>query len=370
MLLLSVLLLAGWTPLAAADAFDKSRCPAWIPQYEQWHISNKHSPGAQYLIADAPGFVGVGDHLRGFMYALRVAAATNRVLLLRWEHPGNLTDFLVPGSGIDWQWEGTPAMDLLAADKGLKKTTDSMDIFRNDDVGKAFPNGIFFSNGLSNKTYMVLKSNFPAEHNCAICPSVLGKPAEGYDFVCMFRYLFKASAKVQQATDGHLQGLYPGFIPGSSTGVDYQAVHLRLGMMRGEESVINRISGWVDPLAKFLLAVSCGGGLAKQSGIDIAATPILLLADHRGVRRFARNSKLANVVTPSYDAVHTKLNSVEAHLQSFVDINLMARAKCLLMSHSGFSNVGWWLGGGSSCRMMLSDCYKACSEESNGPFCP
>jgi hypothetical protein len=159
-------------------------------------------------------------------------------------------------------------------------------------------------------------------------------------------------------------------ISSSSPELAYQAVHLRLGMMRGEETVINRISGWVDPLSKFLLALSCGNGLAAAHGIDVTSTPLLLLADHRGVRQFSRHRQLVNVVTPAYDAVHTKMNSLESHLLSFVDLNLIARSKCAVLSHSGFSNVGWWLGGGNSCRMMLSDCYKACQANSTAPFCP
>lgn len=150
-------------------------------------MANRGAAGARYLIADAPGFVGVGDHLRGFMYALRVAAATNRVILLRWEHPGNLTDFLVPGSSINWQWEGTPAVNLTRTDRNLKLSSPEKDVFTNNDVGKAFPTGDFFSHGLSNKTFLVLKTNFPAEQKCVMCPSVMGKPHESYDFVCLFR---------------------------------------------------------------------------------------------------------------------------------------------------------------------------------------
>jgi hypothetical protein len=187
LLLLTLLAAAVPQQAAAADAFDKSRCPAWLPQYEAWHVANRAAADAKYLIADAPGFVGVGDHLRGFMYALRVAAATNRVLLLRWEHPGNLTDFLVPGSNINWQWEGTPAGKLTATDKNLKVSTADKDVFTNNEVGKAFPNSEFFSHGLSNKTFLVLKTNFPAEQKCVICPTVVGKPHESYDFVCLFR---------------------------------------------------------------------------------------------------------------------------------------------------------------------------------------
>jgi hypothetical protein len=149
---------------------------------------------------------------------------------------------------------------------------------------------------------------------------------------------------------------------------DYQAVHLRLGAMQGEAEVINRIS--VEPLSKALLAVSCGSGLAAQAGIELATTPLLLLADHRGVRHFARHGRFANVITPAHDAVHTKLRSLEAHMQSFVDLNLIARARCAVLSYSGFSNVGWWLGGGKSCRMMLSECQKVCEADSTSPFCP
>lgn len=239
---------------------------------------------------------------------------------------------------------------------------------------------------------------------CCCCPLLLNS-----------RYLFKPSPLVERKTDEYLHSLYPthvpsnsssdrcaaaadcssssnsgssdagllpadsdvGLLPGSSSSGSgggapfaYQAVHLRLGMMQGEDSVVNRISGYVDPLAKFLLAVSCGGGMAAKAGINVTATPLLLLADHRGVRQFSRHGKLANVVTPAYEAVHTKMNSVEAHLLSFVDLNLIARAKCAVLSHSGFSNVGWWLSGGNSCRMMLAECYKTCAADSSKPYCP
>lgn len=142
-----LLMLAAFpTTLASSresDAWDKSRCPAWLSQYEQWHATTKGTAGAKYLIADAPGFVGVGDHLRGFMFALRVAAATDRVLLLRWEHPGNLTDFLVPGSSIDWaSWEGTPAPALLTADKNLKQSDGNKLVMGNNDLGKLFPGAL------------------------------------------------------------------------------------------------------------------------------------------------------------------------------------------------------------------------------------
>jgi hypothetical protein len=295
------------------------------------------------------------------MYALRVAAGTRRVLLLRWEHPGNLTDILVPGSGINWPWQGSPAEALPEADQ---------DVFRNNDLGKAFKGSDFFTHELSNRTLLVLKTNFPADQKCHICPAVSSSPSQQSDVVCMFRYLFRPSALVERKTDETLQALYPHVSPAGIRSLDYPAVHLRLGVMPGEGAVINRLSAYVDPLTKLLLSIACSKGLAAQNGMNLQSTPLLLLVDHHGIRQFSRNGGLAQVVTPASDAVHTKSNSVEAHLASFVDLNLMARARCVVLSYSGFSNVGWWLGGGNSCKMMLSSCYKACLNNSTAPFCP
>lgn len=261
-------------------------------------------------------------------------------------------------------------MELLTLDRGLKTNTAQVAMYRNKDLTEAFPAATFFSHDLTNKTFMVLKTNFPAEQICLTCPSVEGKPLHSYDLVCMFQYLFQASEQVQQKTEQYLQLLYPGVDVSRDSGFEYTAVHLRLGQMKGETALVNRISGWVDPLSKLLLSVSCGRGLAQQGGVDIIQTPLLLLADHKGIRRFSQHGKLSHVVAPSYEAVHTKLNSVEGHLLSFVDLNLIARAKCVVLSHSGFSMVGWWMSAGNDCRMLLSECYQQCAANTRLPICP
>jgi hypothetical protein len=53
--------------------------------------------------AIAPGPISVaGDRFRGLLFTLRMAAATQRVLLLDWSHPVPVTEFLIP-SKIDWR---------------------------------------------------------------------------------------------------------------------------------------------------------------------------------------------------------------------------------------------------------------------------
>ena len=74
---------------------------------------------------------------------MRVAAATRRVLLLHWEYPGNLTDFLVPAGRIDWRLEGTPAANLTTRE--LKQTTPEREVYGHQDLGRLWPDAKFFA---------------------------------------------------------------------------------------------------------------------------------------------------------------------------------------------------------------------------------
>lgn len=366
---------AGWVFLAAlhprstnnsaaaiqqqpqTDHFNSSRCAPWLAEYEHFHVDNRGAAGAKYLIADAPGNAGVGDHLRAFMYALRVAAGTKRVLLIRWRQAGNLTAFLLPGSRINWTLDGTPAHNVMlngfAADK---------DVFQNKRVKAAFRGGGLFTHDPSNKTYLVLQTTLPAAHQCVICPPAAESSAvkqRDYDHVCMFRFLFKASPWLQQKTDEALQQASPqSFIPSSMP--DYQAVHLRVGQLHGEAAVVNRV-GYGSPMEMLLLSVACGKGQAASAGLSPLAVPIVLLADHTGVRNFAQHGGLAHVVSPAHQALHTMFKkTADAYVLAFVDLNILARAKCVVLSLSGFSNAAWWLSGGNPCMLLLSECYEQC----------
>lgn len=68
-------------------------------------------------------------------------------------------------------------------------------------------------------------------------------------------------------------------------------------------------------------------------------------------------------VTPSFLPAHmARLSEQEkagtAALATVIDIVLLARAKCLVASDSGFSETAWLLGGGRGCLLRLKD--KSC----------
>ena len=85
--------------------------PTWITDYFQWHQAQRANLTAynydhyRYLILtcgkqDYCG--GTADRLRPVLALLRLAANTRRLLLIRWERPAPLEEFLLPHS-LDWR---------------------------------------------------------------------------------------------------------------------------------------------------------------------------------------------------------------------------------------------------------------------------
>jgi len=70
--------------LAAASALLESMpsplpasCPAWAVEYARFHQAHRGATGSRHLTVECPAGYrqgGLGDHLRGVMYALRVAS--------------------------------------------------------------------------------------------------------------------------------------------------------------------------------------------------------------------------------------------------------------------------------------------------------
>ena len=96
--------------------------PDWVKQYASWHkqqrkryleAKRENSSSAddiRFLISrclehDTCG--GASDRLQDMPWNLMLANQTNRVLLVRWEKPSQLEDYLVPPEdGIDWTVQG------------------------------------------------------------------------------------------------------------------------------------------------------------------------------------------------------------------------------------------------------------------------
>jgi hypothetical protein len=82
----------------------------------------------------------------------------------------------------------------------------------------------------------------------------------------------------------------------------------------------------------------------------------------------------ANVITT--DAVPThlaRMNNEEAAdpesaISTYVDLALLARARCAIYSNSGYSMTAWMMGGGTSCYEHLEWGLGRCLSEAAGSF--
>lgn len=72
-----------------------------------------------------------------------------------------------------------------------------------------------------------------------------------------------------------------------------------------------------------------------------------------------KEKNLPNIVTPDIQPVHMDMAASEGpdkHMNSVVDLTLLARAACLVSTSSGFSHHAWLYGGGKSCHKPFWEC--------------
>lgn len=150
-------------------------------------------------------------------------------------------------------------------------------------------------------------------------------------------------------------------------GEDYTSIHLRGQGMRGELGGNHTQPANLTLYAPFVDAVKCG---------QVAKLPIFMAASDVDIRRAIQERQYPGVFGPSTRwAVHPHADTVaevekrpkeDEHLQTFVELGLLAGGRCGVWSRSGFSNMARWWGGrqpdvcqyseqaGGSCPQMFS----------------
>ena len=103
-----------------SQILNNPKLPDWVRTYAKWHAqqrkqyftdmqssaNNNATSNVRFLISrclshDKCG--GASDRLQEIPYSIMLANQTNRVLLVKWEKPAALENYLVvPDGGIDW----------------------------------------------------------------------------------------------------------------------------------------------------------------------------------------------------------------------------------------------------------------------------
>lgn len=186
-------------------------CPSWIAEYAAFHAQQRGQPGTRYLVHSVRhGNSGLGDRIRGMLFATRLADASQRVVLFTWRHsPDEPTAFFTPASSIDWTLPGTgyySSDDPVQNPQNISMTSSlELDAYNwvphQQQTLQDIKQGLLLQGGVPGLQYVTIHTNERAESDCAGCPP-LDRPMRKQDSrraagagtnsaACLFRALFK-----------------------------------------------------------------------------------------------------------------------------------------------------------------------------------
>lgn len=328
MRLLSMLLVILVCPHSQA-----AQCPTWLDRYESFHAKTRGHPSAKYLVHEVMGLAGgLGDRLRGMLFAVRAASSLNRVVLFKWNHPYPLESFFQPASSIDWTFIGIeyvpgPVLRFIDAHHNDLKTGALMNV---------------------TAKFITLQTNMGMGGACFQCPVL--QSDFSHDAVCLWQRLLRPIDALERRADALLLQMYGQRSP------QYVGVHLRFGGLIGEGDQERGKS----PLLNFIDAVSCARRLAHSASVT-QATPILVITDNHHLRTFLQAGSIPSIVTTSAMPVHLDRasgRSLEQHQSTILDLVLLSRSKCLVLMRSGFGQHAWLYGGGTDCVAEIPGCKR------------
>jgi len=348
-------------PALSQDALDiiELRCPGWLEEYKVYHRAHKHSNDVTYLYYHCDhGCKGAGDRLRAAMFLLRVAALYKKILLIKWDRPTDLADYLAPND-IDWRTDGME--ELLEAHPS--SSFDTGVEMRKQPLYRTLMTGE--KQAQFNATKIIrTKTNLDFWVRLHRSDRLWFKTTEQRTHYghCLFSFLFKPSKQLVKQTRSALQQLY------GSPSVPYAAWHWRSGGLVGEPHLARIHIGPasnITRLGQLITCLTCSRRQAGRANLSVsAAVPLLLITDMNPVRRFVSAGALRNVTTLPITAVHSDYSGStdDDYMNIFVDIMLLASARCFMMSHSGISWAAAYMGGVKSheapCIHFMNDCIK------------
>lgn len=172
---------------------------------------------------------------------------------------------------------------------------------------------------------------------------------------CLFHFLFKINPKMMALAEKKMHEVW-GHYP-----VDYLAWHWRVGGMVGEERGQTHYGNPLDlsRLAQMIVSTKCLETMANNTLVD-QRTPALLVTDLNIIRKFVAAGYVTGLTATADVAVHSdivrNLNE-SAYLPIYMDILMLARAKCLLLQQSGISMIAAWLSN-NTCHMLSATCIE------------
>ena len=328
-------------------------CPLWVTEYAVWHANNRASPDARHLVLHCRNIEhgGLGDHIRGMLWALRVAAAHRVLLFVGWGGRFSLDGLLDPNA-IDWRPPHADAAEKMRRRQGAQYIDQP---FYSAGWHESVISRMGAALALQNNSDIELCASMEYDWNTSGLDSSLPVPSmSAADLPGMWSLLFQPSEYLKEQVDAVLGNLLGAAWPDrAQPPPPFVAAHLRLGGLDGEKEPFRERTWACDDVLQ--AALSCSAQLQQKLSSIVNATPsaegplpapLVMITDNTNLRSSLANGALGpGVVGPPGLAHHIKKgkDAAESRNSSFVELALLARAACLVTTEgSGFGLMALW----------------------------
>jgi hypothetical protein len=320
---------------------DSSVLPAWMKDYFRWHkeqrgrLNENNWESQRFLLMTclpwSPKCGGTADRLMSVPLMIKVASQSQRILLIKWGRPAELEEFLLPPiNGIDWRvpdWlathiqkagERATMQDFLLEMAPWSNLTVLRTRFQSDDHGSDFYNSRL------HKT----------DDN-------VWEPSFRKVFRDCWNVIFTPAPPVATIVETFLEqnGLLPGI---------YVASHLR-ALYAVKERDLRYIEQWTANAVNCTSGLSQGGPIFFASDSKDATSAAMRYGEKQHVLVISRIGEREPVHLDK--AQHWQERTPSDYYDTFVDLYLLAMAKCVTFGVGGFGRWASYMSFNSTCSM-------------------
>jgi hypothetical protein len=333
------------TPSYVVDAADvwevSSVLPAWMKDYFRWHkeqrqrLNESNWESQRYLLMTCLPWSlkcgGAADRLMSIPLMVKVAAQSQRILLIKWGRPAELEEFLLPPmNGLDWRVPEWLAVQIQKA--GERATMQ-------DILMEMAPWG----------NLTVLRSRFQSDdHGSDFYNSRLKKteanvwePSFRKVFRDCWNVLFTPAPPVANIVETFLEN--NGLIPGV-----YVASHLR-ALYAVKERGQEYLDLWTHNAINCASGLSEGGPMYFASDSKDATSAAMLYGEHQRVLVISRIGDEEPLHLDK--AQHWQKRTPSEYYDTFVDLYVLAMAKCVTYGVGGYGRWASYMSFNSTCAI-------------------
>lgn len=314
--------------------------PQWMKDYLNWHDFQRHNWSRETFsekrwmimqcLTTHNNCGGTSDRLKPIVFQLKVAYLSRRILLLHWNKPHALTEFLVPPrGGVDWR--APPWLVELIETPGLGRIS-----------GKT-PGNVLDMALRDRDTFAMARMVMQDYHAGRFWYDDQLQPGEP-NFETIFHHVWKIFFTPSPAVRERLQTAMAemNLVP-----YQYTAAHCRVLYAQDDRPQYQQ-KNWAEN------AINCASELRPKM-------PIFFTSDSADATQYAqqygafRNATVQTRIPDPNPPLHIEFSGLRRpasdYVDGFVDLYIMAEATCVTYNKGGYGVFGLLMGRNATCGL-------------------